>query len=88
MGELEHGDDIDEKTDKGKAKSDLSDFLERKDVLATIEAEPELIGEPPMEMIGELELAMKARDIDLLVEVMRITVRLTKQGIRERVNAL
>lgn len=75
-------------SEEGKAESGLSVLLERKAVIDAIDAEPEYPGEPPEDMYIALTRAVKARDMDFIFEAMRITVRLTKQEIRERVNAL
>lgn len=53
-------------------------------VLSAIDREPELPGEPPQEMVDAIVKAVRDTDTPLLAETLRIVVRLTKQGIRER----
>ncbi len=65
-----------------------NDLLERKAILAAIEAEDELPGKPPDEMIGQMIIAMKSGDIDFFIEVMRVVVRETKKGIHTRICTL
>lgn len=56
-------------------------------VLSAIDSEPELPGEPPQEMVEAIVQAVRDTDTALLAETLRIVVRLTKQGIRERIVA-
>lgn len=53
-------------------------------VLKAIDDEPELPGEMPGEMLATLIQAVQSHDHDLLTETLRIVVRQTKEGIRER----
>jgi len=53
--------------------------------LRAVDDEPEYPGQMPPEMKTCLQVAVDTRDFDLLVETMRITVRLTKKGIRSRI---
>ena len=57
-------------------------------VFGAIDAEPELPGEMPPAMHDRLVQAMADGDLDLIAEAMRITVRLTKRGIRDRIEAI
>ncbi len=59
--------------------------MKLKDVLKAIDDEPEMPGEPPQEMVDGLMEIMKNKDLGALIEMCRIGVRLTKQGIKERV---
>jgi hypothetical protein len=54
-------------------------------ILKCVDDEPECPDEPPEEMIEALQTAIMNNDIDLLIECLRITVRLTKEGIAERI---
>ena len=56
----------------------------RDSVLKAIDDEPELPGEMPGEMLATLIQAVQSHDHDLLTETLRIVVRQTKEGIRER----
>lgn len=53
---------------------------------ACIDEEPEYPESPPPEMVLALQRAIEDADIDLLSEAFRITVRLTKQGIKDRIH--
>jgi len=53
--------------------------------LKAVDDEPEYPGQMPPEMKTRIQVAVDTRDFDLLVEIMRLTVRLTKQGIRKRI---
>ena len=57
-------------------------------VAMAIDEEPELPGEMPDAMRIVLEQAIDTRDMDLLIELLRITIRQTKRGIKERVSAI
>ena len=59
--------------------------LTTEEALKAIEDEPEYPGKMPNEMKETLRKAMEQHDMDLLVEALRITVRLTKEGIRNRI---
>lgn len=58
---------------------------ERECCLAAVAAEPEYPGELPAELADILSVAIEKQDNDLLVEALRITVKLTKEGITERI---
>jgi hypothetical protein len=53
--------------------------------LKAIDDEPEYPGELPLNMDKTIREAIKDHDIDLITEMLRATVRLTKQGISERI---
>lgn len=59
--------------------------LTLKNILNDIDDEPVFPGEMPFEMHNALQKAIDEKDMDLLSEAMRIAVRQTKIGIRERV---
>lgn len=63
-----------------------AELVER--VARAIDEEPELPGEMPDAMRIVLEQAIDTRDMDLLIELLRITIRQTKRGIKERVSAI
>ena len=54
-------------------------------ILQCVNDEPELPGEPPQEMKNVLQTVIIEKDVDLLAEYLRFTVRLTKQCIAERI---
>ena len=60
----------------------------RRFVLQAIDDEPEFTDEMPDEMRTAMLQALETRDVDVLAEVLRMTVRMTKQGIRECVEKL
>lgn len=53
-------------------------------VIEAIDAEPELPGEMPEEMWDTLRQFAYRDDREGMIEALRILVRLTKQGIKER----
>ena len=53
--------------------------------LKAVDDEPEYPGKMPREMEEILRAAIQHSDVDLLVETLRISVRLTKEGIRNRI---
>jgi hypothetical protein len=57
-------------------------------ILKAIEDEPELPGDVPLEMRAAIEGAINCGNIALMVQIMRIIVKQTKQGIRGRVLAV
>ena len=59
--------------------------MDLQNILQCVNDEPELPGEPPEEMKKVLQTAIIEEDVDLLVECLRIAVRLTKQGISDRI---
>ena len=62
--------------------------IKLEDILKCIDDEPELPGEPPSEMKRAAEKAIKKSDIDFFAECLRLAVRMTKQGIAERVRRI
>jgi len=74
--------------------SDLQDILninaeamrvERERCLAAVDAEPEMPGDMPPEMAEAVADAIKNEDADFFIYAMRLAVRMTKDGIRERI---
>lgn len=61
------------------------DVIKINDVMKAIDDEPEFPGKMPKEMELALQKAMQEQDLDLLIELMKISVRLSKEGIKERV---
>ena len=59
--------------------------MELQEILKCIEEEPELPGSLSDEIRNILSLIIIQNDVDLLIECLRITVRLTKEGIATRV---
>lgn len=57
---------------------------DQKSIIQAIDDEPELPGDIPLEMLSAIRKAVFARDNDFLVRAFRSTVRMTKQGIKER----
>jgi hypothetical protein len=53
--------------------------------VSCVEAEPEYPGELPEGLSGMLHYAIESKDIDLIVDALRATVRLTKAGIISRI---
>ena len=66
----------------GKMSPDEATRLERRRCLACVENEPELPGDMPDEMWEAIR-----NDRDAMREVLCIAARITKQGIRERIEA-
>ena len=62
--------------------------LELKDIIQAIEDEPELPGDPPEKLRLALRVIMERKDMDALIELLRITTRITKQSIRDRIESL
>ena len=62
--------------------------MNKQTILKAIEDEPEYPGELPENLKSILETAVVTNDLDLLTEALRVTVRLTKQGIKDRVLSL
>lgn len=54
------------------------------EILKAVDSEPEYPGEMPLEM----KKVLSSSDIETIAEALRITVRLTKQSIKERITAL
>ena len=74
--------------------NDLQDILninaearrvERERCLAAVDAEPELPGDMPPEMAQAMADAIKREDADFFIHAMRLAVRMTKDGIRDRI---
>jgi hypothetical protein len=64
----------------------LKEFkMEFGEIIRCIEEEPELPDTPPPELLETLEKALKNKDVYLVTECFRIVVRLTKEGIKNRV---
>jgi len=59
--------------------------VERERCLAAVDDEPELPGDMPTEMAEAIAEAIKTADVDFFVDAMRLAVRMTKAGIRERI---
>lgn len=62
--------------------------IDRADVLKAIEDEPELPGDMPDEMWDALRQMAYRDDREGMMEALRIAVRQTKEGIRERLEVL
>lgn len=60
-------------------------LMELSEILKCVEDEPELPGDPPEEIKAVLLVAIIKNDNDFLAECLRSVVRLTKQGITERI---
>ena len=59
------------------------------DAINAVNAEPEFPDKMPDQMKVVLQKALlDDKDLDLLAELMRITVRSTKDGIRERIEKI
>jgi len=58
--------------------------VELQDVLKAVDDEPEY----PDAMPEDMKKALSTGDIELITETLRITVRLTKEGIRQRIEQL
>lgn len=58
------------------------------EVLLAISAEPEFPGMPPENVLENLQKILNSGDINKLIELVRVTVQLTKAGIRQRVENL
>lgn len=58
------------------------------DAINAVNAEPELPGEMSDKMKVVLQKVLDDKDLDLLAELMRIVVKATKKGIRERIKKL
>ncbi len=61
---------------------------ERLAVMSAIEAEPEYPGELPPALALALDYVIASGDRRALVEALRISVRLTKQGIAKRMKSV
>ena len=59
--------------------------MELHEILECIQDEPELPGAIPDKMRVMISHALETNDVDLIVECLRSTVRLTKQGIVDRI---
>jgi len=57
-------------------------------IIDAVNAEPELPGKMSGKMKTVVQKALDNKDLDLLEELMRIVVRSTKKGIRERISKL
>lgn len=53
--------------------------------ISCVEAEPEYPGPIPEAMHRKLSAAIENKDMDMLVDMLRATVRLTKEGIANRI---
>jgi len=62
--------------------------VSKQQAIAAVNAEPELPGEPPPAFELILRGIMEGQDLDALVNLLRNTVRLTKEGIRERIESI
>ena len=56
-------------------------------VMVAIDAEPEYPGEMPDTLRAKLQAALDENSIELLATALRETVKLTKQGIRDRITS-
>jgi hypothetical protein len=56
----------------------------REAVFKVVDDEPEFPGEMPDEMKERMRQALCEQDLGLLTEMLRVSVKLTKEGIRER----
>jgi hypothetical protein len=54
-------------------------------VFAAIDSEPEYPGEMPEDLKVLLENALKNLDLNLLTQALRISVKSTKEGIKQRI---
>jgi mitochondrial fission protein ELM1 len=63
-------------------------LIQRQKVLDAIDKEPEYPGKIHPKIKSILNQAIEEKDIDLLVEIMRRTVKLTKSGIRKRISEI
>jgi len=54
-------------------------------ILQAIDAEPELDDEIPPELESALKTALEEKDIYLIARFLHLTVKLTKQGIKQRI---
>jgi hypothetical protein len=61
--------------------------MDLEQILKCISDEPEFPDAPPKEMREALQRALYEKDTELISECFRIVVRLTKQGISERIKA-
>lgn len=68
--------------------SNCNDLLERSLVLKAVDDEPEYLGRMPDELRTILSEALKKQDVGALAEALRIIVRLTKDGIYDRIYKL
>ncbi len=55
------------------------------EILECIQNEPEFPGAIPDKMRAMISHALETNDVDLIVECLRSTVRITKQGIADRI---
>lgn len=62
--------------------------IERERCLAAVDAEPELPGDMPPEMLQAVARAILEEDTDFFIHALRLAVRMTKAGIRERILSL
>lgn len=60
--------------------------MNKYDVIKAIMDEPEFPGDIPMHIFGKFHKAIINEDVDFFVEAVRAAVRLTKQGIVDRIN--
>ena len=63
----------------------MNKTMELDKILQCIQDEPELPGEMPEKMQQILRDAMLKQDLDLLISILRFTVRYTKEEIADRV---
>ena len=63
----------------------MNKTMELDKILQCIQDEPELPGEMPEKIQQILQAALLKQDLDLLLSCLRFTVRLTKEGITDRV---
>ena len=59
--------------------------MERDRCINAVDAEPELPGDMPKEMADAINEAFKNEDVDFFINGLRLAVKLTKEGIRERI---
>ena len=62
--------------------------IEIQQAIRAVELEPGFTDDIPSDMKNTLEEAIDKKDVELIVELMKISVRLTKEGIIERLNEL
>lgn len=68
--------------------SNCNDLLERSLVLKAVDDEPEYLGRMPDELRTILSEALKKQDVGALAEALGLIVRLTKDGIYDRIYKL
>lgn len=63
-------------------------LIQRQKALDAVDKEPEYPGQISPKVKAILNQAIEEKDIGLLIEVMRQTVKLTKKGIRKRISEI